>query len=519
MNSDVKSRYKSFQLILFGALLIAHLSISLAATRNQSLTYDEPNHYRYGEQILHLDSDRFDDSKMPFSVLNVIPLKILEAIGVSQVQQAWQPERLGRISTILFSTFIAFVIGLWAREWYGRTAGLLALALYAFDPNIIAHAGLITTDIYAAGMISLALLAGWWYSRQADFTRLFIFSLTLGIAQLAKYTAIFLYPILFVCFLPLIAKRVRLTRGSLFRGAAHASIIIAISLLIINVGFLLNNTMMPLGQYDFQSDLFTAIKDQFRFLGDAPVPVPYPYLQGLDLVRYRDRAGVGYGAIYLLGETHSRGQGGFAGYYIVASLLKRPLGAQVLLWMSVVIYFARGKWKRFLDQEIFVVVPLIFLFIYMNFMLDAQIGIRLYLVVYPLVIMFTAILAERWDQSGWLYKGGILVCVASILLSVASYFPHYIPYFNELIVDRKEAYKYLADSNIDFGQAEAYLEDYLNENPEAVVEPDEPTAGTIVVSVNRLTGVRGGEQRYAWLRSRFEPTNHIAYAYLVYEIE
>jgi hypothetical protein len=104
------------------------------------------------------------------------------------------------------------------------------------------------------------------------------------------------------------------------------------------------------------------------------------------------------------------------------------------------------------------------------------------------------------------------------VVSVLSYHPHYIPYFNEIVWDRRYAYKYLADSNLDWGQADFYLEDYLAENPNARVEPLQPRDGTTIVSVNALVGVEGERDRYAWLRENFEPVDTIGYMYLVYEI-
>jgi hypothetical protein len=55
--------------------------------------------------------------------------------------------------------------------------------------------------------------------------------------------------------------------------------------------------------------------------------------------------------------------------------------------------------------------------------------------------------------------------------SVIGAYPHYIPYFNELIGDQKNAYKYLVDSNLDWDQALGIRDQYLLDNPEAIFEP------------------------------------------------
>ncbi len=114
-------------------------------------------------------------------------------------------------------------------------------------------------------------------------------------------------------------------------------------------------------------------------------------------------------------------------------------------------------------------------------------------------------------------KVGIFVLSGYLVLAVLSYFPHYIPYFNEL-VDRRYGYKILADSNIDWGQSKTYLTEYLERYPETQVEPERPVAGRIVVTVNKLTGVTGDPARYAWLRDHQLPAETIAYDYLVYQV-
>ena len=102
-------------------------------------------------------------------------------------------------------------------------------------------------------------------------------------------------------------------------------------------------------------------------------------------------------------------------------------------------------------------------------------------------------------------------------MSVLSYFPHYLSYFNELVPDRRMAYKVLADSNLSWGQDIEYLRDYVREHPDVVVRPRQPMAGRLVVDVNRLTGVFQ-RRRLAWLRDNFEPVDRIAGSYLVFDV-
>ena len=94
----------------------------------------------------------------------------------------------------------------------------------------------------------------------------------------------------------------------------------------------------------------------------------------------------------------------------------------------------------------------------------------------------------------------------------------------ELVWDRKYAYKYVADSNLDWGENDLILKDYVARHSSLPisVNPRVPTSGIVIVSANRLVGLDDIKiidlDRYAWLRER-KPSGHIAYSWLVYEID
>ncbi|MCJ7434007.1 MAG: hypothetical protein MUO77_11020, partial [Anaerolineales bacterium] len=293
---------------------------------------------------------------------------------------------------------------------------------------------------------------------------------------------------------------------------------ILIGLILINIGFLFNRTFTPFGDYEFRSVRFQSLQAALPFLHNVPVPVPYPYLEGFDWIIQREATGFGYGNLYLLGQIHP--VKGFAGYYMVASLLKVPIATQIVIWASLAIYFWDKKRSlNILKDEIFLLLPVLFYTIYFNFFYNAQLGIRFYLIVFPLLYVFAGSLFINWKELSPRQKMSVYALGAYLLISVFSYFPHYIPYFNEFIWDRKMAYKYLADSNIDWEQSKQYLKEYQKEHPEAIVSPQyKITSGLIVVDANDLVGVTVKPEMYQWLRENFEPVDTVAYSYLVYKI-
>jgi 4-amino-4-deoxy-L-arabinose transferase-like glycosyltransferase len=408
---------------------------------------------------------------------------------------------------------------------YGVLPALASLFLYVFDPNIIAHSQLVTTDVYAMGLITFSLYWLWKFANERNIKNGLIFALFLGISQIAKYTAIVLLPMSLLLLIlhdwfckwryELDARKIR---RDILKISGYALLAIVICIGVINIGYLGNRSFTLLKDYDFQSAQFQNLQNELAILGNVPVPTPYPYLQGLDLVFYRESTGVGSGNIYLLGNVHP--VEGFKGYYFVASLFKVPIASQLVLLAALIVYFRdKTRRSRFWQDEAFMLLPVLFFTIYFNFFYNTQIGIRFYLIIFPLLYVFAGSLFRNYRNFNKLKWSVCLLAALYLVVSVLSYYPHYIPYFNELVWDRKMAYKVLADSNLDWEQSRDDLEKYLKEHPSAVYSPKGIQAGQIIVSANDLVGVSAaGPQQYAWLRDNFEPEGTIAYSYLIYNI-
>ena len=511
------------------ALVVVFLAfffvINFLSLHHLSYTIDEKEHYLYGTNILALNSDRFDDSKMPFSALNALPAKLSGLFPEGPLRNFMRAFYTARLMTILFSTGVAFFVYYWAKRLNGNHAGLLALFLYTWDPNIIAHSMLVTTDIYALGMMLFSLYFFWKFLNQPNWKNGLLSSFVLGLSQLAKYTCVFLFPLFFLIAILFFFKKGFLAIGQkdyrkLIRHLSVATLYILmfllISILVIHMGFLFNRTFTPLQSYKFSSDLFRTIQGNFTGLGNLPIPIPYPYLEGLDLVRFRESTGAGFGRMYLFGEL--RESGGFPGYYFYATLLKMPIAVQIGILFSLVVYIRRFKWDNFVKSEQVLILPVLFFTIYFNFFYGAQIGIRFFIVIFPMLYIICSGLLKNWEQIS-LKQAAIGAGLAIyLMISVLSHHPHYIPYFNEIVLDNRFAYKYLADSNLDWEQGYFYLKEYLAEHPDALVEPRRPRYGTIIVSANALVGISRRPNQFAWLRNNFEPAETIAYMYLVYKI-
>jgi hypothetical protein len=148
---------------------------------------------------------------------------------------------------------------------------------------------------------------------------------------------------------------------------------------------------------------------------------------------------------------------------------------------------------------------------------NLQIGYRFALPVLPFLFVFTGSLARdiaAMRRSSRLLIGGLLLYLVA---STLSYYPHFIPYFNELVWDRTNAYRIMADANLAWSQDGWYVARYLRRHPDALFEPVDPQEGTVLLSVNKYAGLWDVE-RYRWIRENFAPIGHIAHGHLIFQV-
>jgi hypothetical protein len=111
------------------------------------------------------------------------------------------PDRIifwSRIPIILLSLILGLFIFRWTRELAGTLAGLFALALYTFNPNILGHNHFVTTDIGIAAFIVFAFYYFSRFIKKPTWKNVFIFGLFLGLMQLAKFSSVLTFPIIFL---------------------------------------------------------------------------------------------------------------------------------------------------------------------------------------------------------------------------------------------------------------------------------------------------------------------------------
>jgi hypothetical protein len=337
---------------------------------------------------------------------------------------------------------------------------------------------------------------------------------------LTKAFAIYLYPVVFLLLiLNAFSRRgaPSITRTHL---AIYGSAAALLFLLVVNAGYCFDRVFTPLRLYHFDSTSFIQLQ-QLHVLRDVRVPVAYPFLEGLDMMKFNETTGASFGNIYLLGELRSVSDPqfhGFRTYYLVAWFFKEPIALQILFALGLLGIMRNRTRDEFLRGEALLLVAAGALGLWLSFFNNAQIGIRHLLPALAVEVVIAGAAFAGFASLSRVKKAGLGCLFVWLALSVFSYFPHMIPYMNEWVVDRRFAYEILGDSNLDWGQNESVVRQFLRRNRDVILNPQTPVCGRVLVSVDRLVGILPrGQKRVHWAM-QYRPVAHVGYAHLLYMI-
>ena len=451
---------------------------------SESVTVDEFNHFPSGIYNLTTSDWRMDHDSPPlikcFSALSF--LMTHPQIDFKSFDQSPNPWTLGysfmflnkgryqsifqtgRCMVILLGSLLGWLIYLWAKELYGDPGALFALFLYICNPNILAHSSLTTIDIGASGLILFSIYCFWKYLREGRARSIILAGIALGLAQLGKFTALFLYPafamiIMLDIFMGSDQERHINVRRPPIKYIKDFCIIILISLFIINAGYLFSGSFKPLSEYHFSSSLFNSISS-FLWRGFT-LPLPYDYLTGLDEQLSISAGGNPFYVSYLMGEHSLHG---WWYYYIVAVLVKNPLSLLIILVLAVAAWMSSKAKRPDKLTSLCIWVPIISYFIYFSFFTHIPIGIRYLLPVFPLLFLACGFLFNEFAFEKKSMKAIMTVLVTSYLFTAAYVFPDYLSYFNMASGGSQNGYRWLIDSNLDWGQNLPGLKKYMDKN-------------------------------------------------------
>lgn len=397
-----------------------------------------------------------------------------------------------RWACIPFSLAGAYFAYRWAVELYGDQAGLVALSLYVFDPNLLAHGELITPD---AACTALGIASGytfWRWLNHPTWGRAAISGFALGLAELSKLTWIFLFalwPLIWLAW-RLLSLRNSIPSGEVSRDTAlrdrapkalllglsatpqarQLVVILTIAVYIVNLAYGFEGTLTPLKQYTFVSRLLNgssssnAKGNRFRgeLVGELPVPFPRQYVMGFDSQK-RDFEDYGKPS-YFCGVWRKQG---WWNYYLYGLLVKAPCTTVGLFLGACIKRFALAQNPIAFRNDLVLLSPAISILAIASSQTEFNHHLRY---VYPslgLVIIFTSQIASSsgTEESGnsrcrsirgWL----VVVMVACSIGSTLSVYPHHLSYFNSIAGGPRQGHLHFAGSNLDWGQDLCHLTDW-----------------------------------------------------------
>ena len=514
------TRWRAASIALSVAAVVAVVSTYFVFSQ----TSDEPAHIACGMEWLSRGTYTYDGAQHP-------PLtRVLAALGPFArgarthgfVDERYEGDvllnagaeyrlrlNLARLGELPFLILLCAVSWLWGRRLLGEAGGALTTLLVVTNPNILAHAGLATTDIGITATMAAALYAYVKWTAERTRRNALWFGFWMAMATLTKFTAL--------PFIGLTLVLAELWRWHISRAKREAwGFPVSQLAASVVVGLVV---------------LWAGYRFMFGPIHPGGISVPAgPLFRGLGT--FLGHAERGHAA-FLLGETSMTG---WWYYFPVALAVKTPLPLLVLGAIGIVATIPALRRKEFeAAVPLFVVVAVMIVGMAAN----VDIGIRHILPLYP----FLALLGARGAIDLWLratstrlVKGAVAGLAASALYIAVRAHPDHLAYFNPLAGAHPE--RILVDSNLDWGQDLYRLADVMKRAhidsivvayfgtaqlqwagvPNARRLGDHEIAtGWIAASQTNLAGVWIGSE-LGWLYNNFKPVGKVGPSLVLYYV-
>ena len=367
-----------------------------------------------------------------------------------------------RTAAAILTLLTALVLFFAAREMFGTGAAFIALTLLAFDPNLLAHGALVTTDVGLACFMFLSIYMFYRFVKSPSAIRLVLAGLAVGLALAVKHTGVLVPPMLFLLALCEIlthkfgTQHEKLSRHVL-RSLGSVVLITLIGCVVLWSFYGFRYKARPNGLQ--LNPPLAAYVNGLEPHEAWPVTtmarwhlLPESYLYGLADVRLT----ANYYTSYLLGKVYAHG---VWFYFPVAFLIKSTIGVLALCLLTIgVIATRRLRPGR---EVVFLLVPPIF-YLIVAMAVGMNIGVRHILVVYVFLYVLIGGAARVLMQMNVMWASVVVLCLVIHSFSSVRTFPNYIPYANEVWGGPSQTYKYLTDSNSDWGQQLKSVKQYLD---------------------------------------------------------
>jgi len=447
---------------------------TLASVARKSATFDEPSDLVSGYLELTRGQYWLKPETLPLAkVVAAAPLLVLRVRTPPLDSDRWKLYgrtlyelndgaallMVARAAVLPFSLLLGCLVFVWARRLFGRGAALFALFLFAFEPNLLAHSALVTTDLAVTCLFFLTLYALCLLVERISISRVALLASAFALAVVTKLSMLVLVPLIGLLGLAVsvssVAIPVTLSGRPAYTLAGRGRKLAAFALVILVSCVAAYVVIWAAYRFDYSAapslvrqpdcppllptgTVSSATFDWLRHVRAFPEPYLYNFFHHLHISRFIPG--------YLLGEIR---QGGWWYYFVVTLLVKTPLPLLILMGWALTVH--AKQWRRTLLTSVFLVLPAA---VYFGFISASgfNIGHRHLLPILPLLITLTGVLIPWAAERGARAKAGLAILAVWYLSSSLSVFPHYLAYFNELAGGPVHGSRVLADSNLDWGQ-------------------------------------------------------------------
>jgi Dolichyl-phosphate-mannose-protein mannosyltransferase len=484
-NRSASGRTATWIIALFAAAVILFLFASCIRTANSdSVSWDESQHLYSGWLSWERGDFGYNPEVPPLiKMWDAIPLlrrdiKVPAYTGdpfkkegfvlgqrflvANGIDRTLMPARImASLLTVLLATTIFFCAG----EMFGRNAALFALLLFCFDPNFLAHGAFVTTDIGASLTMLAAIYAFYRYVRLPSVPRMIAVGLAVGLTMTAKFTGIFILPLLCVIAVIDLWQSKRAGRSSESASARQMGVALAAAS-VIGLGCVwaiyhfryaarpAPLQLNPTSEQYLQKLTSPLSRSVLTTLSRLHV-LPEAYIYGLA----DTKISAGDLPSYFFGKTYS---GASHWYFPAALLIKSTLPFLILLGVTIAVVF-RGGWSA-RREIVFLAIPPAFLFV-LSSSSDLGIGYRHLLPMFPMLYILIAGSAAYLVSRNTKYAYGFAALLLWQVITTIEARPGRLAYANEAWGGPSKTHLYLSDSNVDWGQQLKAVKRYLETHP------------------------------------------------------
>jgi hypothetical protein len=466
-----------------GFILLFAIHLALISHAN-TITWDEPDHIYSGYMSWHGDFGLNPEHPPLVKFIATLPLLSMQ-LKVPELQD--RPYRLqavlggrdfifhndadtmvfrAQMAASIFTLLLLVIAFLAAREMFGTTAGFLALGLLVFDPTLLAHGALVTTDAVQSCFLLASIYAFYRYVQLPSARRMALTGLAAGLALASKHSAVLVFPMLSILAGIEIFRResadsgLQLSVGK--RTARYASALVIIGLMSVAIlwaayGF----------RYAARGNGLQLNPPMEAQLAKVPSPtqarvlrefarfhlLPESYVYGFAHVLF---SADDFNS-YLFGKSYPHA---VWFYFPVAMLVKSSLTFLILLAISVWV-IASGRLQKNREVLFLLIPPLIYLAVSMKG--GMNIGIRHILPVYIFIAILIAGSVSVLMKNSRRWKFAVVLLLVFQAISVTRAFPNCIGYANEAFGGPKNVWRYVSDSSADWAQQLHAVKRYTDE--------------------------------------------------------